>query len=126
MTHSANNPHPSHPPIGAAMAAAFAANGMVPPPLPSHSAAGFTPGGLPSSSAAASAAANAHLLALTQSAGLLQQQPPLAQQMLGVRGMNSGNPVSGHFLGLNHKDDVRRAGERSSSGRKFMLSLIFK
>ena len=116
MAHSGAASHPSsHPPMGAAMAAAFASNGMV-PPLPPHSAAGFTPGALPSSSSAAvTAAANAHLLALSQSAGLLQT-PPLVQQMFGIRGITPGNLASVALAGLNNKDDSRRSGDRSSSG----------
>lgn len=120
MAHSGGGPHSSHPQIGAAMAAALAANGMVPPSLPPSSISGFTQAGLPSSSATA----NAHLLALSQSAGLLQQPPPLSQHMLGIRGMGPGIPVSGHHLNLNHKDDLRRSGERSSSGKK--LFTFFK
>ena len=114
MAHSGSGAHSSgQPPMTAAMAAAFA-NGMV-PPLPPHSGAGFTPGALPSSSVAATAAANAHhLLALSQSAGLLQT-PPLSQHMFGIRGVAPGNPASAALASLNNKDELRRA-ERSSSG----------
>ena len=114
MAHSgAGGSHPSaHPPMGPAMAAAIAANGLV-PPLPPHSGSGFTPGALPSTSS--SAVANAHLLALTQNAGLLQT-PPLAQHMFGIRGMAPGNLASVALSNLNSRDESRRSGERSSSG----------
>uniref|UniRef100_H2YZ64 Groucho/TLE N-terminal Q-rich domain-containing protein n=1 Tax=Ciona savignyi TaxID=51511 RepID=H2YZ64_CIOSA len=70
MAHSGGAGHgSSHPPMSAhaAMAAAFAANGIPPSALPPHSGAGFVPGVLPVTSgnaAAAAAAANANLFAL--------------------------------------------------------------
>ncbi|CAK8676930.1 unnamed protein product [Clavelina lepadiformis] len=118
MTHNAGGagPSSSHPPMNAhAAIAAFAANGMVPPPvLPPHSAAGFTPAGLPASSGAL---ANANLLALPHANFFASN--PLAQQMFGVRGVVPTSASGAGMLvpGVN-KDESRRSSEHPASERE--------
>ncbi|XP_078484412.1 groucho [Ciona intestinalis] len=94
--------HPTSMSAHAAMAAAFAANGMPPSGLPPHSASGFVPGVLPVTSVA-----NANLLAL---------HPMLLNHHsvhVGMRGSSGHSGPGGVLMGsLGNKDETRRPGEQ--------------
>uniref|UniRef100_H2YZ68 Groucho/TLE N-terminal Q-rich domain-containing protein n=1 Tax=Ciona savignyi TaxID=51511 RepID=H2YZ68_CIOSA len=115
MAHSGGAGHgSSHPPMSAhaAMAAAFAANGIPPSALPPHSGAGFVPGVLPVTSgnaAAAAAAANANLFALHP---MLLNSHSMHMGMRGSGGHGPGGVLVGGSLG--NKDETRRPGEQVS------------
>ena len=122
MAHSGGaGPSSSHAPMSAqaAMAAAvnaFAANGMVPPSLPSHSTAGGfpTPAGLPATSS------NGNLLALAHP-GFFPSHP---LQMLGLRGVTPGSTSSLMVGAHGNKEEPRRPSDTAPSG-KFKLIFTF-
>uniref|UniRef100_H2YZ61 Groucho/TLE N-terminal Q-rich domain-containing protein n=1 Tax=Ciona savignyi TaxID=51511 RepID=H2YZ61_CIOSA len=119
MAHSGGAGHgSSHPPMSAhaAMAAAFAANGIPPSALPPHSGAGFVPGVLPVTSgnaAAAAAAANANLFALHP---MLLNSHSMHMGMRGSGGHGPGGVLVGGSLG--NKDETRRPGEQAERERE--------